>query len=39
MTQQIINWIKNDGTVKPERHVHYLINTNWRKAMGLLGKR
>lgn len=33
MTQQTINWIKNDGTVKPKCHIHYLIKTNWRKAV------
>lgn len=33
MTQQTINWIKNDGAVKPKRHAHYLISTNWRKAV------
>lgn len=33
MTQQTINWIVNNGSVKPKRHVHYLIKTNWRKAV------
>jgi len=31
--KQAITWIINDGTVKPKRHVHYLIKTNWRKTV------
>ena len=33
MTKQIISWVKNDGTIKPKRNTHYLIKTNWRKAV------
>lgn len=33
MTQQTITWIKNNESAKKKRHVHYLIATNWRKAV------
>ena len=33
MQKQTISWIINNGDTKPKRHVHYLIKTNWRKAV------
>ena len=33
MPKQTINWVKNDGTTEPKRFAHYLIKTNWRKAV------
>lgn len=33
MTQQTIKWITNNGTVRPKRHVHYLIKTNSKRKV------
>ncbi len=38
MAQQKITWIKNDERAKKKRYVHYLITTNWRKAVAYWDK-